>query len=123
MAKPNGSGFRAVVVGAGITGLTAAHTFHKAGIDYVIAERWSEAAPAAGGSIGIFPHVLRILKQLGLLERAEKLAEPFTDGATNRYPDGSVIANSDLWGYFREKCVWPLWYVWAFYSYTSKSWA
>lgn len=97
------AGLRAIVVGAGITGLTAAHTLYKAGIDYVVVEKWPDAAPPAGASIGLFPSSLRVLQQLGLLEHVERLAEPFTDGASNRDPKGKVIMNSDLWGRFREK--------------------
>ncbi|POR35297.1 FAD-dependent urate hydroxylase [Tolypocladium paradoxum] len=96
------AGLRAIVVGAGITGLTAAHTLHKAGIDYVVVEKWPDAAPPAGASIGLFPSTLRVLQQLGLLEHVERLAEPFTDGASNRDPKGKLIMNSDLWGRFRE---------------------
>ena len=94
--------FRALIIGSGVTGLVAAHTFHKAGIDYTVFEKWKEAAPAAGASISVFPHCLRVLKQLGIAEEVMKLSTPFTDGATNRGPDGKPIMNMDLWGYFRE---------------------
>lgn len=108
MAQPNGHPksnpqFRAIIVGAGVTGLTAAHSFHKAGIDYVVVEKWREAAPAVGGSISVFPHCLRVMKQLGIADRVNSLSTPFTDGATNRGPDGKPILNFDLWGMFREK--------------------
>lgn len=95
--------FRAIIVGAGVTGLTAAHTFDKAGIDYVLVEKWAEAAPPAGASLGLYPSSLRVFQQLGVLEQVKKLGDPFTDGATNRGPNGKPIVNSDLWGYFREK--------------------
>lgn len=97
--------FRAVIVGGGVTGLVAAHTFSKAGIDHVVLERGGEAAPPTGASIAIYPHGARILQQLGLLEQTQKIADPLEDGATNRWPDGSPIQWSDLWKFVREKCV------------------
>ena len=95
--------FRAIVVGGGVTGLVASHTFSKAGIDHVVLERGSEAAPPAGASIAIYPHGARILQQLGLLEKTMKIADPLEDGATNRWPDGSPVQWADLWRFVREK--------------------
>ncbi|KAH7304208.1 FAD binding domain protein [Stachybotrys elegans] len=94
--------FRAIIIGSGVTGLIAAHTFHKAGINYDVYEKWQEAAPPLGASISVFPHCLRVLKQLGIAEEVLKLSTPFTDGASNRGPNGKLIMNVDLWGFFRE---------------------
>ncbi|PNY24071.1 FAD-dependent urate hydroxylase [Tolypocladium capitatum] len=96
------AGLRVIVVGAGITGLTAAHTLHKAGIDYVVVEKWADAAPPAGASTGLGPSTLRIFQQLGLLEHLERLADPYTDGLSSRDPKGKLIMNMDMWGRFRE---------------------
>ncbi|KAL4900544.1 hypothetical protein BDW74DRAFT_182630 [Aspergillus multicolor] len=93
---------RVIIVGAGVTGLTAAHILAAAGIDHIVVEKWREAAPAAGASITVFPHCARVFKQLGILADIEKHAEPFTDGATNRDATGKVIMTTDLWGYIRE---------------------
>ncbi|KAL9030775.1 MAG: hypothetical protein Q9196_001125 [Gyalolechia fulgens] len=103
MVKPlSQKKFRAVVVGGGVTGLVASHAFTKAGIDHIVLERGCEAAPPAGASLAIYPHGARILQQLGLLERTQKIADPLEDGATNRWPDGSPIQWSDLWRFVRE---------------------
>lgn len=95
--------FRAVIVGAGVTGLVASHTFTKAGIEHVVLEKSSEAAPPHGASIAIYPHGARILQQLGLLDFTNKIADPLEDGATNRWPDGSPLQWADLWRFVREK--------------------
>ncbi|KAI9155740.1 FAD-dependent urate hydroxylase [Paramyrothecium foliicola] len=103
----NGNGasaqnFKALIVGAGVTGLVAAHACHKAGLDYTVFEKWREAAPPVGASITVFPHTLRVLRQLGIADEVLKLSKPFTEGATSRGPDGKAILNFDLWGVFRE---------------------
>ncbi|KAI9690115.1 MAG: hypothetical protein M1822_009076 [Bathelium mastoideum] len=55
--------FRVVVVGAGVTGLTASHALQKAGIDHVVLEKGNDAAPSLGASIAIYPHGSRLLEQ------------------------------------------------------------
>ena len=107
MARSPSENFRAIIVGGGVAGLVASHTFFKAGIDHVVLERGSEAAPPTGASIAIYPHGARILQQLGMLEQTKAIADPLEDGATNRWPDGSPVQWSDLWRFVREKCVQP----------------
>ncbi|KAL8847074.1 MAG: hypothetical protein Q9221_007861 [Calogaya cf. arnoldii] len=102
MAGTASKKFRAIIVGGGVAGLVASHTFTKAGIDHVVLERGSEAAPPTGASIAIYPHGARILQQLGILEQTKAIADPLEDGATNRWPDGSPVQWSDLWRFVRE---------------------
>ncbi|KAL8976008.1 MAG: hypothetical protein Q9205_007905 [Flavoplaca limonia] len=102
MANPASKKFRAIIVGGGVAGLVASHTFSKAGIEHIVLERGSEAAPPTGASIAIYPHGARILQQLGILEQTKAIADPLEDGATNRWPDGSPVQWSDLWRYVRE---------------------
>ncbi|KAH7309685.1 FAD dependent oxidoreductase domain-containing protein [Stachybotrys elegans] len=59
--------FKAIIVGAGVSGLTLAHAFDKAGIDYVVLDK-RPVAPAWGASISIFPNGSRLLDQLGLYD-------------------------------------------------------
>ena len=103
MDKDLRKNFRAIVVGGGVTGLVASHAFAKAGIEHVVLERGSEAAPPHGASIAIYPHGARILQQLGLLESTTLIADPLEDGASNRWPDGSLLQWTDLWRFVREK--------------------
>ena len=94
--------FRVVVVGAGVTGLNASHALQKAGIEHVVLEKGSDAVPSLGTSIAIYPHGSRLLEQFGCLEAAEATTAPYKR-YVNRMPDGSIVANNDLWKVVHEK--------------------
>jgi 2-polyprenyl-6-methoxyphenol hydroxylase-like FAD-dependent oxidoreductase len=65
-------GFRVIIAGGGIAGLTLANALEKAGIDYVLLEARDTITPKAGASIGFFANGSRILDQLGCFEDMEK---------------------------------------------------
>ena len=94
--------FRVVVVGAGVTGLTASHALQKAGIDHVVLEKGDEAAPSLGTSIAIYPHGSRLLEQFGCLKAAEATTAPYKR-YVSRMPDGKIVTDNDLWKVVREK--------------------
>ena len=94
--------FRVVVVGAGVTGLAASHGFQKAGIEHIVLEKGSDAAPSLGTSIAIYPHGSRLLEQFGCLKAAEATTAPYKR-YVNRMPDGKIVADNDLWKVVREK--------------------
>lgn len=71
---PKGN-FKVIVVGGGPVGLTAAHVLSKAGIEYVVLERRSSVHIDVGASLALWPQSLRVLSQLGLLERLQQLGE------------------------------------------------
>jgi len=64
--------FRAVIVGGGPVGLTAAHSFALAGIDFIVLEARDTCCPEAGSSLVLNPASLRVFHQLGLEEQARK---------------------------------------------------
>lgn len=68
------SGVRAVVVGGGPVGLTAAHIFGQAGIDFVVLEARDTVLPEVGASMNLYPGTMRVLHQLGLGKAAEALS-------------------------------------------------
>lgn len=70
------SDFRVIIVGGGPVGLTAAHMFSKAGIDYVLLERRDTVTPQEGSSLAVTPQTLRIYDQLDLLEPVRKVDHP-----------------------------------------------
>lgn len=92
--------FRVIVVGGGVGGLAAAHAFEKAGIDHIVLEK-GEIAPARGASIGIYPHGARILQQFGTLQAVDDETYPI-ERAKNFLPDGTLIANSELFRFLRQ---------------------
>ncbi|CAM5268351.1 FAD-dependent oxidoreductase [Streptomyces avidinii] len=76
----------AVVVGAGIGGLTAAVALHRRGWHVTVCERAPEP-PATGAGIGLAPNALHALDAIGIdVARAVGSAVPATMGV--RRPDG-----------------------------------
>ncbi|EHK25917.1 uncharacterized protein TRIVIDRAFT_218089 [Trichoderma virens Gv29-8] len=65
--------FKVIIVGGGPVGLIAAHALHKAGIDFVVLERGKEIAPDGGASLVLGAQSLRVLHQLGLLDRLQDM--------------------------------------------------
>ncbi|KAK3390049.1 hypothetical protein B0H63DRAFT_538208 [Podospora didyma] len=65
--------FKVVVIGSGPVGLTAAHALSQAGIDFIVLEHRASVVVDVGAAMSIWPHGFRVLAQLGLLERLEKI--------------------------------------------------
>ncbi|KAI9375099.1 hypothetical protein BJX61DRAFT_550158 [Aspergillus egyptiacus] len=86
------SDFRVIIVGGSIAGLTLSHCLNAAGIDNVVLEKHGEITSHVGASIGVLPNGARILDQLGLFYKVEKLIEPLTT-AHIAYPDGFVLSS------------------------------
>lgn len=62
--------FKVVVVGGGPVGLILAHVLSKAGIDYVVLEGRPEVVKDVGASLVLGTDSMRVLSQLGLLDKA-----------------------------------------------------
>ncbi|KAK3402685.1 hypothetical protein B0T20DRAFT_5262 [Sordaria brevicollis] len=95
--------FRAIIVGGGPVGLTAAHAFYRAGIDFVVLERQNEIAvpEARGAGIGVMPNTLRLMAQLGLLEAVEAIGTHMRPG-TVVTSDGKPFSGLDTDAWCRE---------------------
>jgi len=65
--------FRVIIVGGGPIGLTTALALSKAGIDFTVLEQRKTFGPNLGASIGFWPHGMRVLGQLGVLEKLQAL--------------------------------------------------
>jgi 2-polyprenyl-6-methoxyphenol hydroxylase-like FAD-dependent oxidoreductase len=87
--------FHAIIVGGGPVALIAAHTFDRAGIDYVLLERRPTLDVDSGASIAIWPHNVRLLDQLKLLVFAEDTYMP-VHFKRNIRRDGSEISRSNM---------------------------
>lgn len=83
---------RAVVVGAGIGGLTAAVALHQAGWDVTVLERAAALTPVGAG-IGLAPNSQRALDVIGLGDRVRELSAWQGDGGM-RAPDGRWLART-----------------------------
>ncbi|GIJ48886.1 FAD-dependent oxidoreductase [Virgisporangium aliadipatigenens] len=66
---------RAVVVGAGIVGLTSAIALHRSGIEAVVHEQAPEIR-AAGAGLGLWANALEVFDELGLGERVRGIGRP-----------------------------------------------
>ncbi|RSS49654.1 NAD(P)/FAD-dependent oxidoreductase, partial [Streptomyces sp. WAC06614] len=89
---------RAVVVGAGIGGLTAAVALHRRGWQVIVYERTADG-PALGAGIVLAPNALRAFDSIGLDSigldpaRATGRAVPAAMGV--RRPDGRWLNRAD----------------------------
>ncbi|MEU3483136.1 FAD-dependent monooxygenase [Streptomyces sp. NPDC033754] len=84
---------RAVVIGAGIGGLTAAVALHRNGWQVTVLERAADLAPVGAG-IGLAPNSQRALDVIGLGDRVRDLAAWQGDGGM-RAPDGRWLARTN----------------------------
>ncbi|MGW1118010.1 FAD-dependent monooxygenase [Streptomyces tanashiensis] len=84
---------RAVVVGAGIGGLTAAVALHRRGWQVTVLERAAGLAPVGAG-IGLAPNAQRALDAVGLGDRVRALSAWQGDGGM-RTPGGRWLARTD----------------------------
>jgi 2-polyprenyl-6-methoxyphenol hydroxylase-like FAD-dependent oxidoreductase len=83
---------RALVVGGGIGGLTAAAALRQAGVDAVVFER-ARALEAVGAGIALASNGLRAFDRLGI-GRAVREAGAVGAGVVVRRPDGSVLLDA-----------------------------
>jgi 2-polyprenyl-6-methoxyphenol hydroxylase-like FAD-dependent oxidoreductase len=88
--------FKAIIVGGSIAGQALALAFEKGNIDYVLLEARSEMAPDLGASVGLFPSGLRILDQLGLLEKISATTVPMETGFYRQKHNGKVFCQSTM---------------------------
>lgn len=91
--KPNN--FRAIVVGGGPVALMAGHALSQAGIDYLILERRNQLDTDSGASVAVWPHNVRLLDQLGLLDEALNTYMPVRN-KRNLRRDGSELSRSNM---------------------------
>lgn len=88
-------GFRVVIVGAGPVALVAALALAQANIDFVVLERRNALDLDAGASVALWPHNVRLLDQLGLLEEAYRLYMPVRY-KRNLRRDGSELGRNNM---------------------------
>lgn len=87
---------RILIVGAGPTALTLAHSLEQAGLyDFVILERRPEVVVPEGNTLGLWPHCIRILDQLRLLDEANKIKTDLRR-ACFLAPNGAVLQENRM---------------------------
>jgi 2-polyprenyl-6-methoxyphenol hydroxylase-like FAD-dependent oxidoreductase len=95
--------FRAIIVGGGLVGLTAAHILSKAGIDFIILEKHDTPLSMYGSTLALWPQTLRIFGQLGLLDAMQ----PILDHANQVYvlstKDARIVSKDRILEYVEQK--------------------
>lgn len=96
MAVSSSHQFRVVIIGGGPVGICLAHALTHADIDYVLLEQRDSVVEESGATLALWPHGVRILDQLGLLEEARGMYLPMKT-KHNLWPDGSEINQNGLY--------------------------
>ncbi|KAK7702278.1 hypothetical protein SLS64_009856 [Diaporthe eres] len=81
-------GFRVIIAGGSVSGLTLANALEKFNIDYILLEAYPSIAPQVGASIGMLPNGFRILDQLGCYEPVRNISNEFYLESCMNGPDG-----------------------------------
>ncbi len=97
---------RAVIVGAGIGGLSAALALHRIGWTVRVVERAPTLEPVGAG-ISLWPNALRALDALGVGSAVRSRAAVGGSGGVRR-PDGRWLARVDIGGAVRRRFGDPL---------------
>jgi 2-polyprenyl-6-methoxyphenol hydroxylase-like FAD-dependent oxidoreductase len=101
------AGFRVLIVGAGIGGLTLANCLQHAGIDYLLLEGREEIGLHVGAGVGLEPNGDRILDQLGV--RPDPEAELIANRCfVFRDINGKIMYERDGPSLVRQRYVVPL---------------
>ncbi|KAF5524540.1 FAD-dependent monooxygenase andE [Colletotrichum aenigma] len=83
-------GFKVIIAGGSVSGLSLANMLEKFNIDYVLLEAYPQIAPQVGASIGLLSNGFRILDQFGCYEPIRDIAGDFYLKASIRGSDGRV---------------------------------
>lgn len=99
------------IVGAGLSGLTAALALHKYGQKNIqVFERASEPSEAGAG-IQLAPNAVRLLHMLGLSGEIAKIAHCSDYGELRRARDNRRLATLPYSGYFRKRYGVPAYHL------------
>ncbi|KAI1347960.1 hypothetical protein F5Y01DRAFT_293820 [Xylaria sp. FL0043] len=98
MAEENSQAqpFRAIIVGGGLLGLTAAHIFSKTDMDYVVLEQHDDLMPDIGSLLSLMPHTFRVLDQLDVLDAVSPIVSRVDHNVLMSASDGSIWREDEL---------------------------
>lgn len=94
--------FKAIVVGGGPVGLTAAHAFSRAGIPFTLLERRESTIIDAGSNLVLLPIGMRSLGQLDLLKDLDKVSSELKTVKRLDH-SGNDMGNLEVFGYQQEQ--------------------
>jgi FAD dependent monooxygenase len=102
MATSPQTPFRALIIGGSVAGLTLAHMFSQASINYTLLEARDTISPQLGASIVIMPNGARILDQLGVFEKMKGEFVTRMKRTFVRRSDGRLVTSNE-WPRLVEK--------------------
>ncbi|KAI0882424.1 uncharacterized protein GGS22DRAFT_43895 [Annulohypoxylon maeteangense] len=85
-------GFRVIIVGGSVSGLSLANMLEKFGIEYLILEAHPNIAPQLGASMGLLPSSLRILDQIGCYDRIREMSGDCYYQPNFRLSNGRILS-------------------------------
>ncbi|KAI1502803.1 hypothetical protein F5X99DRAFT_426670 [Biscogniauxia marginata] len=88
--------FRALIVGGGLVGLTAAHIFSKANIDFLVLEKHDTPFSPYGTTLALWPQTFRIFDQLGLLEAVRLIQDVINEDFGLSTEDARIITRDKM---------------------------
>jgi 2-polyprenyl-6-methoxyphenol hydroxylase-like FAD-dependent oxidoreductase len=92
-ATASGKPAKALIIGGGVAGLTAAIALRQAGIEPVVFERADELRKVSvGGGLHIWPNAIKALRQIGLGEQVEGIGA-VVEHSHFRTSQGELIAD------------------------------
>lgn len=95
--------FRVIIVGGGLVGLTAAHIFSKANIDFVLLEKHDNVTSTFGTLLAFWPQTFRIFSQLGLLQSLKPMLDHMELSYVLSPQDGRVRLIDEMFELLEKK--------------------
>lgn len=106
MSDGNDKGFRVVIAGGSIAGLSLALALERSGVDFVVLEAHPSIAPQVGASIAVLPSGARVLDQLGCYDDIATLVNCSIDNFIIRDAGGAeLIRVENLEEHFMQRLV------------------
>ena len=93
MGKPAPEPFKAIIVGAGISGLVLANIFKRTGIDFILLEAEHKIDRPVGFIYGCWPNAARILDQIDCWGDLEHATDTLAEHEV-RLDDGSALISN-----------------------------
>lgn len=102
-------GFRVLIVGGSIAGLSLALALEKHGVDFLVLEGHPEVAPQVGASIAVLPSGFRVLDQLGCYEDVLAMVNCTIDHFVIRDAGGRALVHvADLEAHLVGRTGYPM---------------
>ncbi|KAI1204102.1 putative monooxygenase [Annulohypoxylon truncatum] len=87
--------FHVIIVGCGLVGLTAAHIFSRAGIDFTVLEKHDTVVSLHGTTLALWPQTLRVFDQMGLLSAIQPSLDYVNEVITLSTKDARIRMRDD----------------------------